>query len=229
MNYTYDIPFNKNWTRTKSDQDYLNTDIKQSTTPLEYSLDPIFSRQCKPCLVTDVGWIGKQGISYDPNKPMVDTESDLRNITRPLSKDPRHKYKPNCINENCVGVINGCDECQPKLYNFPECELKYSSTRLGNPSCNLRGTGVNRFQPLCLNPQNPNRWEHPGEVGINYRMIVKDNHVPCIPHPIDQTPALPPGGDLPCTPTYPTCNAPIYGLHNYRNQTEAMRINNYKN
>jgi hypothetical protein len=33
----------------------------------------------------------------------------------------------------------------------------------------------------------------PSDVGINYRMVVKDNHVPCIPKPLDPTPLLPTG------------------------------------
>lgn len=126
---------------------------------------------------------------------MVDTESDLLNLNRLLSRDPRHRYRPQCINDRCVGVMNDCDECQPKLTHFPVCNgMKYEATRLSNPPATLRETGVNRFQPICLDPQDRSRWEHPGEIGINYRMVVKDNHIPCIPHPIDQTPALPQGG-----------------------------------
>ena len=226
---THDRPlFNNNWGRSKYDQDYINTDVKQSTAPLEYALDPNYAERCHPCLATEVGWIGKQGVSYDTSRPMVDTESDLFNLTRPLSKDPSHRYKP-CMNDNCIGIINGCESCQPRLYNFPDCQIKNESTRISNPGFTLRETGVNRFQPLCLNPQDPSRWEHPGEIGINYRMVVKDNHVPCLPHPIDQSPALPKGGDLPCELIQPTCNAPIYPLNNYRQQTEKMPINEYKN
>lgn len=219
--------FGQNWSRAKYDQEYIQMDIKQSTAPLEYALDPNYAERCNPCFPTEVGWIGKQGVSYDSGKPMVDTESDLFNLTRVLTKDP-FKYKPHCITDQCVGVINGCDQCQPKLYNFPICPIKYESTRLSNPISTLKETGVNRFQPLCLDPQDRTRWEHPGEIGINYRMVVKDNHVPCIPHPIDQTPALPKGGNMPCELIHPTCNAPIYPMHNYRIKSEKMPLNYYR-
>lgn len=220
--------FGHNWSRSKYDQDYIKTDLKQSTAPLEYSLDPNYSERCHPCFPMESGLLGKQGVSYDSTKPMVDTESDLFNLNRLLSKDPKQKYIPNCMNDNCVGVISGCDQCQPKLYHFPTCNIKTNSTRLSNPISNLKETGINRFQPICLNPQDPSRWEYPGEIGINYRMVVKDNHVPCIPHPIDQSDALPKGGDLPCDLTHPTCNAPILPLNNYRKQSEQMPINIYK-
>ena len=45
------------------------------------------------------------------------------------------------------------------------------------------------------------------DYNISNRIIVKDNHRPCIPKPIDPEPALPKGGNLPCVPTGPTCSA----------------------
>jgi hypothetical protein len=220
--------FGKNWSRSKYDPEYVAKEIRQSTHPLEYSLDPNYAERCNPCFASEIGWVGKQGISYDNSKPMVDTESDLFNLSRVLTKDPSYKYQPQCIDDNCVGIINGCDQCQPKLYHFPTCDIKNESTRLSNPISNLREVGINRFQPICLNPQDQARWEHPGEIGINYRMVVKDNYVPCIPHPIDQTNALPKGGDLPCDLTHPTCSAPIAALHNYQRTLEQTPMNRYK-
>jgi len=225
----YKLPtYGQSWSRAKYDGEYLPMDLKQSTAPLEYSLDPNFAEQCRPCFASEVGWLGKQGISYDATKPMVDTESDLFNLTRILDKDS-NKYRPQCIDKNCVGLSNGCDKCQPNLHHFPDCrKIKYESTRLSNPTSTLREVGINRFQPICLNPQDRSRWEHPGEIGINYRMVAKDNHVPLIPHPIDQSPALPKGGDLPCNLIHPTCNAPIQAMHAYRMKLEQMPINQYK-
>lgn len=217
------------WTRAKYDQEYQNIDLKQSTRPLEFSLDPNYSERCDRCLATEVGWLGKQGVSYDANRPMVDTESDLWNIGRPLSKDV-HRYHPTCVKGDCIGVMNDCDQCQPALSHFPVCgrKMNYEATRLSNPPFTLKETGVNRFQPICLDPQDRTRWEHPGEVGINYRMVVKDNHVPCMPRPMDQTLSLPKGGDLPCEKIFPTCSAPIVALNNYQRQSEAMAQHLYK-
>ena len=39
------------------------------------------------------------------------------------------------------------------LVDFPKCYFLTEDTRLSNPASNLRGTGINRFNPLCLDPQ----------------------------------------------------------------------------
>ena len=229
MSQTSTLPvYGKNWSRTKYDQDYVEKDLKQSIAPVIYTLDPIYTERCRPCLIDEPGWIGKQGVSYDSSKPLVDTESDLFNISRIQSRNPSHKYIPPCITSNCIGVMNDCNQCQPNLYNFRLCRPKREYTRLSNSISTLKETGVNRFQPICLDPQDRSRWEHPGEIGINYRMIVKDNHVPCIPTPMDQTSALPPGGDIPCDPIKRACYPPIMALNNYQRKFEQQSINQYK-
>jgi hypothetical protein len=87
-------------------------------------------------------------------------------------------------------------------------------TRISNPICTARGVGINRFQPLCFNPQDESRWLHPSDIGINYRMVVKDNHVPCIPKLIDPTPLLPTGtGGIPCPKVSNTCGVYREALH----------------
>ena len=63
------------------------------------------------------------------------------------------------------------------------------NTRLSNPSCNLRGTGFNRWEWLCNNPQE--RVLIPFDVNVSNRLVVKDNHRPVIPTLIDQTSILP--------------------------------------
>ena len=205
----YQPQFGCNWSRTKYDQESLAKDLKQSMGPMEYLLDPNYAERNHPRLVTEIGWIGKQGISYRTGQPIVDTESDLFNLGRTLTRDAG-KYRPECITQNCIGVINGCDACQPPMAHLPLSGIRDEFTRLSNPVMTMREVGINRFQPICLNPQDPSRWEHPGEIGINYRMIVKDNHVPSLPHLIDQTPALPLGGELPCHMTHPTCGVMIH-------------------
>lgn len=197
---------------------------------MEYTLDPNYAERCDPCRAFDSGWIGKQGVSYNNLRPLIDTESDLFNLNRILTKDPNYKYLPYCpqcghCNDGLPcggGVAGGCDQCQPRLFNFPSCTIKYEYTRLSNPTSTLKETGVNRFQPICLNPQDRDRWELQGEVGINYRMIVKDNHVPCLPKPLDPGPSLPSGGgDIPCELIFPTCSNSTAPLNQYRLMEEG--------
>ena len=39
------------------------------------------------------------------------------------------------------------------LNDYPECGIPAEDTRLSNPPCNLRGTGINRWEYLDRNPQ----------------------------------------------------------------------------
>lgn len=219
--------FGGNWSRLKYDRGSLEVDTRQATAPLEYTLDPNYAERCNQCRPEGPGWLGKQGVSYDTNVPIVDTESELFNLNRVLTRDPNYQYLPNCPKcGNCDdglvcggGVVAGCDMCQPKLYNFPSCNLQYEYTRTSNPICTLKETGFNRFQPICLNPQDETRWLAQNEVGINYRLVAKDNHVPCLPFPIDQSTSEPLGGDIPCSLVTPTCSAYTAPMHNYYNFT----------
>jgi hypothetical protein len=194
------------------------TDLRQSTAPLNYRLDPSFSNSCQPCLSNDVGYIGRQGVSIGTQHSLIDTDSNLRLLNYRNSRDPAMKYHPSCESTQqaqtggcscssqgfscgahgypCGGGISPVinqqpNQCQDPKYNYGKCNLYTDYSRLTNPSCNLRGTGVNRFQPMCLNFQDETRWLNPNEVNISYRLVAKDNHRPKIPVPMDQTLALP--------------------------------------
>lgn len=222
-----------NWQRLKYDYGNYGKEVQQSTAPLEWVLDPNYVHRCNPCRPNEIGYIGKFGVSYDTSRPLVDTESDLFNISRKATRDPNFKYLPycpncgnrknNCGDENgCLegypcggGLVSGCEQCQPRVFNFDSCGIKREYSRLSNPTCTLKETGVNRFQPSYLDHQNPTRWELQGEVGINYRMVAKDNHVPCVPIPMDQTLALPKSKPLPYMFTVPTKANNIEPLNSY--------------
>jgi hypothetical protein len=45
---------------------------------------------------------------------------------------------------------------------------------MSNPPCTLRGTGINRWEWLCTDPQTTAL--EPYQRCVNYRTIVKDNH-----------------------------------------------------
>ena len=168
------------------------------------------------------------GGSVDMSKYMIDIDSEMLNITRPASKCPSRKFLPYCPDcgsnsgEPCgQGVSNSCKTCKERLKNGERCPTKFSKglnhypdcnimpqeeTRTSNPPCNLRGTGWNRWEWLCLNPQD--KVEIPFDWNISNRIVVKDNHRPSIPTPIDTIPSLPKGGQIPCEITYKTCSTP---------------------
>lgn len=98
------------------------------------------------------------------------------------------------------------DQYAGTLRHYKDCSLKEDDTRLSNPACNLRGTGINRWEWLCMNPQD--RVEIPFDHNISNRLVVKDNHRPCVQYPSKPT-AQPVAGAAPnCMYTTPTCGVP---------------------
>jgi len=198
--------------------------IEESTGPLKYRLDPLAVTRCDPCRPSQPGFISKTGVSITHQRPLVDVESDLLRLDIRASKDPNQDYRPTCPQcGNCSegypcggGVVANCQNCQEKLHHLPICGPFTDYTRISNPICTARGVGINRFQPLCLNPQDEPRWLHPSEVGISYRNVVKDNHVPCIPKMIDPTPLLPHGkGPIKCPMVTKTCGVHREAMHKH--------------
>src|SRR3989304_5949874 len=168
-----------------------NVDLRQSTAPLEWILDPNYANTCNPCFPIDPSYIGKVGVSIAKDTPLIDVESDLKLLNYRNSRNPQDKYIPptHCVTNN---------------YHFPNCQNLTEYSRISLPVCTNRGVvSPNRYSPLCLDPQNENRWLQPSEIGINYRMVVKDNHTPCIPYPMNPCLVLPnptnkPVIDCPC-------------------------------
>lgn len=199
------------------DKESYRQSISQSVGPGVYRMatPPI---SCEPCYPYPPSVrLQKRGDSLIKNTPLVDVDSELSGITRKLSKNINEQYIPQCPDSVCTsgevcgqGVVGQCSGMKrgerasdSNLVHMPDCFIPAEDTRLSNPSCNLRGTGWNRWESLCKNPQE--RVEMPFDWNINNRIVVKDNHRPCIPNPIDPTPALPVGGDLPCEQTTNTC------------------------
>lgn len=189
---------------------YDNCEVKnyneQSTGPGNYLYNtPIM---CDTCLNDNPRIINqKNGVSLNSHVDWrfysgpVDVESDLFNINRPTSDCPTKKYTPNCEPFSCsnqgeacgAGTIETCkDSKNPlrnswnrpgdnNLVNFPNCFFPTEDTRLSNPPQTLRGTGWNRFNPLCKNPQE--NITFPGQYNTPTRMVVRDNHRPSVVSP----------------------------------------------
>ena len=157
--------------------------LAESVGPGEYQINtpPI---SCEPCFPKDPAYrLQRQGAAVVKNNRMIDVDSELMGITRLSTKCPSKKFLPK---QNKNGEI--CED--QAINNFKDCDMPTSEdTRNSNPSCNLRGTGWNRWEWLCLDPQE--RVLIPFDYNISNRIIVKDNHRPCIPKPIDVNPSLP--------------------------------------
>lgn len=187
--------------------------LKESVGPGLYQINtPVLCSTCfqgNPEIINQHG-----GVSMNANTNWrfyagpIDVETDLLNINRPATRCPEGKYEPKC--PNCGVVISGqpcgngvslsCYNCKYKikkgamcnenLVDFPDCNFPIENTRLSNPPSTLRGTGWNRFEDLCLDPQD--QLLFPGEYHIPTRTVFRDNHRPCVRkvainsmHPID--------------------------------------------
>jgi hypothetical protein len=112
---------------------------------------------------------------------LIDVDSELLGLNVKATKCPANKFTPS-------------KEPFCNMVNMKECDfLSPEDTKISNPPCTLKGTGWNRWEWLCENPQN--NVLIPFETGINNRIVVKDNHRPCIPTPLDVSDSLPCNND----------------------------------
>ncbi len=130
----------------------------------------------------------------------VDVESDLMGVSRVASRCPTKKYTPSnleSMGNNEFGDRTFDPKAMVNNVNFTCEKFPTEDTRLSNPSCNLRGTGINRFEDLCLDPQS--NIFIPTQINLSSRMMAKDNYKPR--HTISKINDMNPNmGSLPCIP-----------------------------
>ena len=192
--------------RLKYDNCEVKEYNKQTTGPGNYLYNSPIS--CNNCFNDNPRIINqKNGVSINSNVDWrfyygpVDIESDLLNLNRTSSTCPENGYKPKCEPSDCSNQGYPCgagvtESCSTKpvplknkwnrpgdnnLVNFPNCFFPTEDTRLSNPSTNLRGSGWNRFDPICHNPQD--KVLFPGELLTSTRLVVRDNHRPNVVQP----------------------------------------------
>ena len=110
----------------------------------------------------------------------VDVGSELLGLSYKNTKCAAEQFVPG----KYVPPVGGV--CSPAgKYPVRGCMAPTEDTRLSNPPCTLRATGWNRWEWLCYNPQE--KAVVPFAYEVSNRILVKDNHVPCLPTPADQT------------------------------------------
>jgi|TARA_B110000495_G_C22822718_1_gene480197 hypothetical protein len=144
-----------------------------------------------------------QGTGASIGCDLVDENSELLNITRKYSRCPETRYTPGNIGVKVTSQGNKVDfESKNKMQpaqngycgqkprvSFPDCNLQTENTRLTTPLCTAKEVGYNRWDYLHFDPQK--NVSIPFDHNINNRNIVKDNHRPCVPVPLDQSACLP--------------------------------------
>lgn len=171
-------PATRNWTRNRADDCHIEDDVRITTGPGRY-ISEAPNSYCNAAFAPEPT-IRQQkwGASQVDRYIKTDVESDLFNMNRTTTKAACGQYDPNDNRMNSAGKRN------IKEASFPQTD-----SRLNDPPCTLRGTGWNRWEWLCQNPQEtvmmPFDWYIPG------RLLHKDAHRPCIPTPLSPHPVLP--------------------------------------
>lgn len=130
------------WTRPSSDSCSYQKTLAQSTSSLDYLLDPNKFYNCNQCRV-DLGLFGGNNVSMVTDN-QVDVESDLFGVTRQYSKCPERKYLPSC--EGCdknEGLPCGSLSCkqQEKKEHLPECHIIQYTPRIDHVGFDLKYPG----------------------------------------------------------------------------------------
>lgn len=123
------------------------------------------------------------GANTCPPGSAVDDGSELLGLNYKASKCTAAAYAPGKYTGTGACAVEGAQK------NPRTCAPPTEDTRLSNPPCTLRSTGWNRWEWLCWDPQE--RAIVPFQYNVNYRMVAKDNHVPCLENPSDATNFVP--------------------------------------
>ena len=81
-----------------------------------------------------------------------------------------------CSSKNFIPKFNAVGEIDNSMesINFNDCNrMTTESTRLSNPTSTLRGTGWNRWEWLCEDPQKKSLV--PFDYEINNNIVIRDN------------------------------------------------------
>lgn len=116
----------------------------------------------------------------------ADAESELFGLPRPLVRCSTGKFKPG----DGAGVGRGCGV--PAFLQTRSPTVTGEDVRISNPPSTLRGTGINRWQPLLEDPQCHALPPWGQAWPSDDRQIAKDSHVRCKPAPLDPGSSLPP-------------------------------------
>ena len=197
----------------KYDQSSYQQSLYESVSPGLYQIAapaPTCLGTCSP--VDPQIRFQKTGVGACDVAHTVNQESELHNLNRPLSKCSTNQYLPQ--NMNALG-FQGQPSCQATLFQNQNgqnqqngqqqkgsrCGIQVEDSRLTNPPCTLRGTGWNRWETLCHQPQDKALMRFP-TMAWN-RQIVKDNHRPCLPRLRNQAPQQQPSGGYDVQPSGP--------------------------
>ena len=132
----------RSMTRYKHDVGKMVENNEISTGPGRWALG-VPNAYGNAAYIPDVTTINqKWGASHIMTSTKTDVESDLTNRGRPTVRTTAGQYQP----EEGAALAS-------QLTAMPEAAFPQTASHLVDPPCTLRGTGINRWQWLCENPQ----------------------------------------------------------------------------
>jgi hypothetical protein len=155
--------------------------LKESTSALKYRLSTFQADNCDSCLSV-LGPRGKYGVSTTTgdrtahSQALTDVESVLSNRNMKKTKCRRGGVNEVNVNDYSLKHARICNDY-----------LNPMSSKLSYPPSNYRELSINRFFDLPQNPQETIFWDG----AVNTRLEARDNHLPRIPKPKDQSDTLP--------------------------------------
>ena len=171
------------FTNTMYDRTNTKKYIQASMDPGYYQIST--PKSCNSCFQPNPSVrLQKNGVSIEnPSQQRfyagpIDVESDLIGLEGPPSG---YSLQQQCNStDDQYACVFGAGNMR-NVKKMDTCFLPTEDTRLSNPPATLRGTGINRFNPLCMNPQNNVIFQ--GEYDVSSRLLAKDNFKPCVPTP----------------------------------------------
>jgi hypothetical protein len=158
------------FTRNRYDINNYKRDLYSTIGQGNYTLNNP-NESCNKCLSGDMP-NSTNGVSSCDS--CVDVDSELMGLNVKNSKCPSRLYLPS--NKQY------CDFKDEK-----DCPVfTGEATRLSNPPCTLRGTGWNRWEWLCQDPQDKAIEPHRNVLRQDTRLMTKDSYRPCIPNLLEQ-------------------------------------------
>lgn len=163
------------FTRNLYDVNNYKRELQSSIGQGNYTLNNS-NEHCDKCLAAD---LPNSSNGNSTCASCVDVDSELMGLNVTNSKCPTRLYLPsnqefcNYKNDSGCPVFTG------------------ENTRLSNPPCTLRGTGWNRWEWLCQNPQDKAIEPHLNVLRQDSRLMTKDSYRACVPTLIDQATAFP--------------------------------------
>lgn len=171
-----------NDTRLIYDSCSYNEKLKRTIGPGLYALNTPYN-DCVYCpgMIQDDPALRYQsyGHSTCSMKEAVDDSSELLGLNYKKTKCSTDEYRPGGYQSKGPCLVNTTSD--PR-----QCFAPREDTRISNPANTLKGTGINRWEWLPEDPQEK-ALEAFDRIPVNYRMVAKDNHVPIIEEPMDQS------------------------------------------